>query len=430
MSTVLIGGFFLLLALSVPIGFAMGLATMAAIWAHGSLPMSLLAQRTLVGADSYALLAIPFFILAGNLMNGGGITKQIINLANAMVGRFRGGLALTSVTAAMIFSGLSGSAAADASALGKVLIPAMKRQGYGGGFAAALMASACVNGPIIPPSIPLVIYGLSAAKGVSIIALFLGGIIPGVLLALALMIAAYVISVRRNYPVYAAVPLREIPRLIPPALWALAMPVIILVGVTGGVVTVTESATIAVLYAALVGFFVYKELRLDTIFPILVQTALDTALVVFIIALSSGFGWLLAVSGLPRAISAWIASISSDPTIILMLINVFLLIIGIFMEPLPAMFILIPVLVPVVQAVGIDLVHFGLVMVFNLCLGLITPPVGILLYICANFAGVKLEEESRELWPFLAAGMVVLVVISVFPSTVLWLPRVLAGYGQ
>ena len=209
MSTVLIGGFFLLLALSVPIAFAMGLATIGAILAHGSLPMSILAQRTLVGADSYALLAIPFFILAGNLMNGGGITDQIINLANAMVGRFRGGLALTSVTAAMIFSGLSGSAAADASALGKVLIPAMKKQGYGGGFAAALMASACVNGPIIPPSIPLVIYGLSAGKGVSIIALFLGGIVPGILLALSLMVAAYWISVKRNYPVSEAVPIRR-----------------------------------------------------------------------------------------------------------------------------------------------------------------------------------------------------------------------------
>jgi C4-dicarboxylate transporter DctM subunit len=430
MSTILIGGFFLLLALSVPIAFAMGLATIAAIMAHGSLPMSILAQRSLVGADSYALLAIPFFILAGNLMNGGGITHQIINLANATVGRFRGGLALTSVTAAMIFSGLSGSAAADASALGKVLIPAMKKQGYGGGFAAALMASACVNGPIIPPSIPLVIYGLSAAKGVSIIALFLGGIVPGILLALSLMIAAYVISVRRNYPVSVAVPIREIPKLFLPASWALMMPVIILIGVTGGVVTVTESATIAVVYAAFIGFFVYKELSLKTIWPILVQTALDTALVMYIIALSSGFGWLLAVSGTPRAIAAWIGSVSTDPTIILMIINVFLLVIGIFMEPLPAMFILIPVLVPVVQAVGIDLVHFGLVMVFNLCLGLITPPVGILLYICANFAGVKLEEESRELGPFLGAGVVVLIIISLFPATVLWLPRLLVGYGQ
>lgn len=410
-----------------PVAVVLGLSSLVYLLA-GDIPLEVIPQKMFSGMDSFVLLSNPGFVLAGNLMNGGGITEQIVRLANAMVGRFRGGLALTSVMAAMIFSGLSGSAAADASALGKVLIPAMKKQGYGGGFAAALMASACVNGPIIPPSIPLVIYGLSAAKGVSIIALFLGGIVPGVLLGLALMVAAYVISVRRNYPVSEAVPLREIPRLLLPATWALMMPVIILIGVTGGVVTVTESATIAVVYAAFVGFFVYRELNIRTIWPILVQTALDTALVMFIIALSSGFGWLLAVSGMPRAIAAWIASVSSDPVIILMMINVFLLIIGIFMEPLPALFILIPVLVPVVQAVGIDLVHFGLVMVFNLCIGLITPPVGILLYICANFAGVKLEEESRELGPFLAASLVVLAIISFFPSTVLWLPRVLVGY--
>ncbi|MBL8698164.1 MAG: TRAP transporter large permease [Alphaproteobacteria bacterium] len=425
MSAILIGGFFLFCLIGVPIAFAMGLAAMFGILWHDTLPMSLLAQRTLVGADSYALLAIPFFILAGNLMNGGGITQRIIDLALAMVGRFRGGLALTSVLAAMIFSGLSGSAAADASALGKVLIPAMKKQGYGGGFAAALMASACVNGPIIPPSIPLVIYGLSAGKGVSIIALFLGGIVPGVLLGLALMVMAYWISVRRNYPTTEKVPLAEIPSRLVPALPAMLMPIIILLGVVGGIVTVTESATIAVLYALFIGKFVYRELTLRSIWPMLVQTALDTALVMFIIALSNGFGWLLAISGLPKALAAWIASVSNDPTVILMLINVLLLVIGIFMEPLPALLILIPVLVPVVSAVGIDLVHFGLVMVFNLCLGLLTPPVGILLYICANFAGVRLDEEVREVMPFLYAGIGVLVLITVFPGLVLWVPTVL-----
>jgi TRAP-type transport system large permease protein len=422
-ATVLIGVFFLLLALAVPIAFAMGLATVAAILVHDTLPMTLLAQRALVGAESYALLAIPFFILAGNLMNGGGLTDQIVRLAMAFVGRFKGGLALTSVLAAMIFSGLSGSAAADASALGKVLIPTMKRQGYGGGFSAALLASACVNGPIIPPSIPLVIYGLSVGAGAPIIDLFLGGVVPGILLGVALMIAAYIISVRRNYPTSEPVPFREIPRYIRNASWGLMMPVIILSGVVGGIVTVTESATIAVLYAAFVGFFVYKELKLNQIWPILVQTAIDTALVMFIIALSAGFGWLLAVSGVPRQIGMWIASLSSDPVIILMVINVLLLIVGIFMEPLPALLILIPVLVPIVKAVGIDLVHFGLVMVFNLCIGLITPPVGILLYICAKFANVTLEEESRELTPFLIASIVVLLIITLFPSTVLWLPR-------
>lgn len=425
MSTVLIGGFFLFILMAVPIAFAMGLAIVAAIWWQGSLPMTLMAQRTLVGADSYALLAIPFFILAGNLMNIGGITTRIIDLAMAMVGRFKGGLALTSVTAAMIFSGLSGSAAADASALGKVLIPAMKRQGYHPGFAAALMASACVNGPIIPPSIPLVIYGLSAGKGVSIIALFIGGLIPGILLGIALMIAAYVISVRRNYPTTRKFALREIPALAIPAIPALLMPVIILFGVVGGVVTVTESATVAVVYAFFVGIFVYRQLKLSDLWPMLIQTALDTALVMFIIALSAGFGFLLAVSGTTAWLARSIAAVSNDPLVILMLINVLLLVIGIFMEPLPAMLILIPVLVPVVSAVGIDLVHFGLVMVFNLCLGLLTPPVGILLYICANFAGIKLEEEVKELWPFFGAGLVVLVIITVFPQTVLWLPNLL-----
>lgn len=421
-ATILIGVFFLLLALAVPIGFAMGLATVAAIAWHDTLPMTLLAQRTIVGSESYSLLAIPFFILAGNLMNGGGLTDQIVRLAMALVGRFRGGLALTSVLAAMIFSGLSGSAAADASALGKVLIPAMKKQGYGGGFAAALMASACVNGPIIPPSIPLVIYGLSVGAGAPIIDLFLGGVVPGILLGIALMIASYIISVKRNYPTTEKVPFSEIPAYIKNASWGLVMPVIILSGVVGGIVTVTESATIAVVYAAFVGFFVYKELSVKAIWPILVQTALDTALVMFIIALSAGFGWLLAVSGLPKMLGLWIASISKDPMIILMIINVLLLIIGIFMEPLPALLILIPVLVPVVSSVGIDLVHFGLVMVFNLCIGLITPPVGILLYICAKFAGVTLEEESKELTPFLIASIAVLFLITIFPSTVLWLP--------
>jgi TRAP-type transport system large permease protein len=421
-ATILIGVFFILLAVSVPIAFAMGLATVAAILAHDTLPMTLLAQRALVGAESYALLAIPFFILAGNLMNGGGLTDQIVRLAMAFVGRFKGGLALTSVLAAMIFSGLSGSAAADASALGKVLIPTMKRQGYGGGFAAALMAAACVNGPIIPPSIPLVIYGLSVGNGAPIIDLFLGGVIPGVMLGISLMIAAYIISVKRDYPTTEKVPFREIPGYIRRAAWGLFMPVIILSGVVGGIVTVTESATIAVLYAGFVGFFIYKELTLKQIWPILVQTAIDTALVMFIIALSAGFGWLLAVSGLPRQLGLWIASQSSDPLVILMIINVILLIVGIFMEPLPALLILIPVLVPVVKAVGIDLVHFGLVMVFNLCIGLITPPVGILLYICAKFANVTLEEESRELAPFLIASVAVLLIITVFPATVLWLP--------
>lgn len=427
MSTIMMASFIGLILVGFPIAFAMGISTLLAIIAHGGMPWSLLAQRALVGADSYALLAIPFFILAGNLMNQGGITERIINFANAAVGRFRGGLAQTTVLATMIFSGISGSAVADASALGKVLIPAMKKQGYGAGFAAALMASASVCGPIIPPSIPMVIYALSVGKGVSIAALFLGGVVPGLMLGGSLMIMAYWISVRRKFPVFERVPWSEIPRRFVPAIPAILTPIIILVGVTAGIVTVTESAAVAVVYALIVGMVVYRDLKLKDIFPILIQTALDSSLVMFIIAMASGFGYLLAISGLPREVAAWIAGISKDPLVILMAINVLLLIVGCFMEAIAAMLILIPVLVPVVQAVGIDLTHFGLVMVFNLMLGLLTPPVGILLYICANFAEVKLEEEIREVVPFLTMGLLVLILITVFPELVLWLPRYILG---
>lgn len=427
MSAALMIGFSVLILIGVPIAFAMGVATLLAIIAHGGMPFSLLAQRALVGADSYALLAIPFFILAGNLMNYGGITSRLIAFANAVVGRFRGGLAQTTVLSTMLFSGISGSAVADATALGKVLIPAMKKQGYGAPFSAALMASASVNGPIIPPSIPMVIYGLSVGKGVSVAALFIGGVIPGLMLGLSLMGMAYYIAVKRNYPVYERVPWRELPRRALPALWAMMMPVIILVGVTAGIFTVTESAAVAVLYAAFIGLVVYRELRLSDLVPILIQTALDSALVMFIIALASGFGYLLAISGLPRDIATWISSISTNHIVILLLINVLLLVVGCFMEAIAAMLILIPVLIPIVQAAGVDLVHFGLIMVFNLMLGLLTPPVGILLYICANFAEVKLEDEVREVLPFLGVGLLVLLLMTLVPSVVLWLPHLLLG---
>jgi tripartite ATP-independent transporter DctM subunit len=427
MSAALMIGFSVLILIGVPIAFAMGVASLLAIVVHGGMPFSLLAQRALVGADSYALLAIPFFILAGNLMNYGGITSRLIAFANAVVGRFRGGLAQTTVLSTMLFSGISGSAVADATALGKVLIPAMKRQGYGAPFSAALMASASVNGPIIPPSIPMVIYGLSVGKGVSIAALFIGGVIPGLMLGLSLMAMAYYIAVKRNYPVYERVPWRELPRRAVPALWAMMMPVIILVGVTAGIFTVTESAAVAVLYAAFIGLVVYRELKPSDLVPILIQTALDSALVMFIIALASGFGYLMAISGLPREIAAWISSISTNPIAILLLINGLLLVVGCFMEAIAAMLILIPVLIPIVQAAGIDLVHFGLIMVFNLMLGLLTPPVGILLYICANFAEVKLEDEVREVLPFLGMGLLVLLLLTLFPPLVLWLPDLILG---
>lgn len=427
MASVLMIGFLVFLTIGLPIAFAMGLATILAITWHGTLPYSLFAQRALIGADSYSLLAIPFFILAGNLMNVGGITERIITFANACVGRFTGGLGLTTVMSCMVFSGVSGSAVADASALGKVLIPGMKKQGYDGGFAASVTASASVMGPIIPPSIPLVIYGLSVGKGVSVAALFLGGVIPGLMLALGLSIVVYIIAKKRNYPKHEAVPFRQLVSAAGQAGWALFMPVLILAGITGGIVTVTESAAIAVLYAAFVGMVIHRELTWRNIGPIFVQTALDTAVVMIIIAFASGFGWLMAVSGLPRQIAGIITGISDNPLVILLLINILLLVVGLFMEAIAAMIILLPVLIPIVEAAGIDLVHFGLVMVFNLMLGLLTPPVGILLYICGNFANVRIEAVVREVLPFLGVGIIILILITYFPALVLWLPKLVLG---
>jgi C4-dicarboxylate transporter, DctM subunit len=425
MSSILMLSFIALMAIGLPIAFAMALAAVVTIANHDSLPFSVFIQRALIGADSYSLLAIPFFILAGNIMNVGGITSRIIAFANACVGRFAGGLGLTTVMSCMVFSGVSGSAVADATALGKVLIPGMKKADYDPGFSAAITASASVMGPIIPPSIPLVIYGLSVGKGVSVAALFLGGVVPGVMLGIGLAIVTWMIAKKRRYPVHEAVPMRQVLRSGGQAIWALLMPFVILFGVTGGVVTVTESAAFAVLYALFVSMVIHRELNWRQLWKIFVQSGLDSAVVMIIIAFAAGFGWLMAVSGLPRLIAAWIQAFSNDPIVILMLINGLLLIVGCFMEAIAAMIILIPVLIPIVQAAGVDLVHFGLVMVFNLMLGLLTPPVGILLYICGNFAQVKIERVVREVLPFLAVGLVVLLLITLFPALVLWLPRLM-----
>jgi C4-dicarboxylate transporter, DctM subunit len=423
MSSILMLSFIALMAIGLPIAFAMALAAVITIANHDSLPYSVFIQRALIGADSYSLLAIPFFILAGNIMNVGGITARIIAFANACVGRFAGGLGLTTVMSCMVFSGVSGSAVADATALGKVLIPGMKKADYDPGFSAAITASASVMGPIIPPSIPLVIYGLSVGKGVSVAALFLGGVVPGVMLGIGLAIVTWMIAKKRKYPIHEAVPMREVLRSGGQAIWALMMPFVILFGVTGGVVTVTESAAFAVLYALFVSMVIHRELNWRQLWRIFVQSGLDSAVVMIIIAFAAGFGWLMAVSGLPRLIAAWIQAFSNDPIVILMLINGLLLIVGCFMEAIAAMIILIPVLIPIVQAAGVDLVHFGLVMVFNLMLGLLTPPVGILLYICGNFAQVKIERVVKEVLPFLGVGLVVLLLITLFPALVLWLPR-------
>lgn len=423
MSAILIGGFFILLALGMPLAFAMAIAAMIAIIEHGAFPLSLIPQRALIGADTFSLLAIPFFILAGNLMNRGGMTDRLIGLANAIVGRFTGGLGLGNITASLFFSGVSGSAVADTTALGATLIPAMKKEGYGGAFSAAVTAASSICGPIIPPSIPLVLYALTAGSGVSIGALFLGGVVPGLMLGFGLMGVCWVISKRRNYPAYGAVSFREFGRRAGKASFALVMPVIILGGVVGGIFTVTESAAIAVLYAFLVGLFVYRELTLPDFVEELGRSALQSAGVMIIVAMAALFGWLLAVSGFPRAVGNALVWISDDPVVVLLVIVGFLLVVGLFLEAIAALTIIVPILVPIAITLGIDLTHLGVVVVLTLMLGLLTPPVGICLYIAAHFAETRIESVFREVLPFLALGIAVLLLITLFPQLVLFLPN-------
>lgn len=423
MSILLLVVFFAVLCLGVPLAFTMGIAALAVVSTQDMLPLSLVPQRALIGADSFSLLAIPFFILAGNLMNHGGITTRIIAFANAIVGRFTGGLGLGNIVASMLFAGVSGSAVADTTALGSTLIPAMKKEGYDGGFSAAVTAASSICGPIIPPSIPLVIYGLTAGTGVSIGALFLGGAIPGLILGLSLLTLCWLISKRRSYPIYEAVPFRVILQTGLRAIWAIFMPLIILVGVVSGIFTVTESAAVAVVYALIVGMFIYRELRISDLFSVLVATALDSAKVMIIVAMASAFGWIMAFSGLPKAIADLLLTISENPTVILLIMNVLLLVVGTFMEAIAAMIILIPVLVPVAVQVGIDLHHLGVILVFNLMLGLLTPPVGICLYIAAQFARTRIEIIIKEVMPFFTVGLLVLLLITLIPDLVLLLPR-------
>lgn len=408
------------MTMAMPLAFALAVAALAALLVMGSIPMTLIPQRIILGTDSLPLTAVPFFVLVGHLMNTGGITRRLIAFANTLVGRFPGGLSHTNVLTSMLFAGVSGSAVADTSALGSTLIPAMKREGYGAAYSGAVTAASSVVGPIIPPSIPMVIYGITA--GVSIGGLFLGGAVPGILLGLSFLMLSYFLSVRRRYPRYRAVGIREIGRTFVDAFWALLAPVIILGGIFGGVFTVTESAAVAVVYCLLVGILVYREIKPADVLTLFVRTAYDSSIIIFLIGTASLFSWLLAVSGVARMGVAWLTSLTDSTWIMLLLINVVLLVVGMFLETISAMLIFIPLLTPVAAAYGIDPLHFGVVMVFNLLLGLLTPPMGICIHVAMRFAEVPIHRIVRETLPFLAVGIGVLLLITFVPQVVTYLP--------
>lgn len=418
-----------LFALNVPVAFAMGIAALAFFVSAEGLPLEIFAQRIVAATDSFPLLAVPFFILAGAIMNRAGITRRLMNLADALVGHTVGGLAQANIVLATLMGGLSASANAEAAMQAKMLGPEMIRRGYAPGFSAAVIACAAVITPIIPPGIGLVVYGFLA--DVSVGRLFLGGVVPGLMLCAALMVATWAVSRRRGFK-----PAREhfagLPALgtaFREAAWALTIPVYILVGIRYGIFTPTEAGAMTVLYALLVGFFAHREMRLSDLPEILTESVLATATVMLIICAAGSFGFYMAWERIPPRLATVLAAATGDPLVLLLLVNLLLLFVGMLIEGTAALILLAPILVPVAARLGIDPVHFGLVLVVNLTIGGVTPPVGTMMYTACGILGVKLTRFAVEGAPLILAMLVVLAAITLYPPIVTALPNALMGRG-
>jgi len=405
--------------LGVPIGFAIGLTAIILMFFIGMPDPLILARRLVTGVDSYTLLAIPFFMLAGEIMNKAGLVNDILQFAKALVGRLRGGLAYVNVVASMLFAGISGSAVADTAALGSLEIPMMEKDGYDKSFSSAITAASAVIGPIIPPSIPMIILGSIAQ--LSIARLFLGGAIPGILIGFSLMGVCYYLAKKRQYPVGEGVSIREFFQVFKKTIWALILPFIILFGIVGGIFTATEAGAIAVIYAVIISFVAY-DVKLRDYPEILKGAALNTGIVMLVCGAAMTLTWYLAVAQVPQILTNLLMGITESRLVFLLLLNILLFLIGMVVDLTPALFLLVPILLPVSAAYGIDPIHFGVIMVANLCIGLITPPVGTVLYVTNSVSKIELKDLVKELLPMYAVLFGVLLLITYVPGLVLWLP--------
>ena len=419
---ILLGVFAAGLVIGVPVAVTLGLASFAYLLAAG-LPLVVIPQKMYAGMDVFVLLSIPGFILAGNLMNHGGITERIVRLANALVGWVRGGLGLSNVAASMLFGGISGTAVADAASIGSVMIPGMTKVGYPPAFAAAVTAASSTVGPIIPPSVPMIIVG--SLSGISVGQMFIAGAIPGILLGLAMMVTTYIIAVRRKFPRQAWEGFRELFRSFLGAFWALFMTAMIVGSLLTGLMTPTETAIVASVYAFIVGAFVYRELPIRQVPAILIDSAIASAAILSLIGFANVFGWILVSERIPQAIASGVLSITDNKFFVLLLINVFLLIVGMFMETIAALIVLFVPLLTLAKSVGVDPLHFAVVVVLNLMIGLTTPPVGVCLFICANIARLPLTPVIKAIAPFLLCNILILMLVTYVPPISTWLPGLL-----
>jgi len=417
--------FVVLILLGLDVAFSMILASYLGILfkATRQVDASIVPLRMIAGVDIFSLVAIPLFILAGELMNKGGITRRLVDFSLSLVGHVKGSLSQVAVITNMIMAGVSGAAVADASATGSILIPAMTEEGYEPEYAGAIIAAAATIGPIIPPSIPMIIYGV--ISNVSIGKLFMAGILPGLFLGGGFMLLCWILALRRSYPSRSKSTWRERGRIFLSASWGLFMPMIILGGIVFGVVTVTEAATTAVVYALFVGLFIYREIHLRDLPGVIYRAGVTTGTIMILLAAAGIFAWLLAESQINYVLTEFLLSFSQNRLVILLLINLLLLIIGCFLEPLPALIIFVPALIPIGNQLGLDPLHFGAVVVLNLMLGMLTPPVGFLLFVVAAVGKIPIGPLTREVMPFLFIALVVLAITVFFPAFTTWIPSLM-----
>jgi tripartite ATP-independent transporter DctM subunit len=424
MTTILFSSFLILLVLGFPIAFVLAISAFLAVAFGSTYPMLVIVKEMFSGLDSFPLMAVPFFVLAAELMTGGAMTMVLLRFAAQFVGHLRGGLGYANVISSAMFSGISGSALADAAGPGAMMTRMMERSGYDKAYAGALTASSAVMGPIIPPSIIMIIYALQVQE-VSVGGLFVAGIVPGLLIALALCTTNFVISRKRGYKSdEPRPPVREMVRTTIHAIPALLLIVIIIGGIRFGVFTPTEASVVAVFYALLCGMFVYRTLKIRALPEIILRAALVSVSVLLILAAARAFAWVLIIQSVPQTLAAAIIAMELSPIVFLLAVNVLLLAFGLFMDPLPGVMVLVPILAPIATTLGIDPTHFAIVVILNLTIGLITPPVGSLLFVVSSAVDLKVSRLVREMPPFLLTHLIVLLLITFVPALATWAPRV------